>query len=322
MATISRLYVRLPNWVGDVCMSLPALHLLLQAGVPLTLCARPWARDLLAGLPAHDFVALRGRVREDRAAVAASRRALEHKGRGARGLLIPDSLSSALVFRLAGLPCAGFRDEGRSLLLRWPIAKPDPALHTVQAWHYLARTALQRWNLPVAEKAPGPKLNLPLTGAHIKAAQALLRAHGLEERSYVLIAPTAVGLHRGRIKVWPHFDALTRALQAAGHAVAMCPPPAEADQARANAPTATLLPPLGLGAYAALAACAQLVVCNDSGVSHIAAAVGARQLTLFGVTQAGRTGPWSPQAHGLGSDLAWPEMDAVRAQVDALLAES
>ena len=322
MAAISHLYVRLPNWVGDVCMSLPALHLLLKAGIPTTLCARPWARDLLAGLPAHDFVAMRGRVREDRAAVAASRRALGGKAKGARGLLIPDSLSSALVFRLAGLPCAGFRDEGRSLLLRWPIAKPDPALHTVQAWHYLARTALRHWGLPVGEAAPGPRLDLPLTGAHAEAAQSLLRAQGLEGRPYVLIAPTAVGLHHGRVKVWPHFDALTRALQANGHAVAMCPPPAEAEQARANAPTATLLPPLGLGAFAALAATARLVVCNDSGVSHIAAAVGARQLTLFGVTQAGRTGPWSPHAHGLGSDLAWPEMDAVRAKVDALLAGS
>ena len=322
MAAISRLYVRLPNWVGDVCMSLPALHLLQKADLPLTLCARPWARDLLAGLPAHDFLPLGGRVREDRATVAASRRALEHRGSGARGLLIPDSLSSALTFRLAGLPCAGFRDEGRSLLLRWPIAKPDPALHTVQAWHYLARTALQRWNLPIADEMPGPRLDLPLTGAHIETAQALLRAQGLEDRPYVLIAPTAVGMHHGRVKVWPHFDALTRALQAAGHAVVMCPPPAEADQARANAPTALLLPPLGLGAYAALAERAQLVICNDSGVSHIAAAVGARQLTLFGVTQAGRTGPWSPRAQGLGSDLAWPEMDAVRSRVDALLAES
>ncbi|WP_026349985.1 glycosyltransferase family 9 protein [Bordetella sp. FB-8] len=322
MPAISRLYVRLPNWVGDVCMSLPALHLLQKAGLRLTLCARPWARDLLAGLPEHDFVALRGRVREDRATVAASRRALGREGRDARGLLIPDSLSSALAFRLAGLACAGFRDEGRSLLLRWPIAKPAPALHTVQVWHYLARVALGHWGLPVAEQEPGPRLALPLTGAHIETAQALLRAHALQDRPYLLIAPTAVGLHHGRAKVWPHFDALTRVLQAAGHIVAMCPPPAEVDQARTNAPTATLLPPLGLGAYAALAARARLVVCNDSGVSHIAAAVGARQLTLFGVTQAGRTGPWSPRARGLGSDLAWPEMDAVRAQVDALLTES
>jgi len=319
MPAISHLYVRLPNWVGDVCMSLPALHLLQQADLPLALCARPWARDLLAGLPAHDFVPMRGKVAEDRAAVAAHRRSLGPGARTGRGLLIPDSLSSALVFRLAGLRCAGFRDEGRSLLLRWPIAKPDPALHTVQAWHYLARTALQHWGLPVAGNGPAPTLDLPLTQAHRQAAQALLDQHGLAGRPFVLIAPTAVGLHHGRVKVWPHFDALTRALQADGHVVLMCPPPAEAEQARANAPTAALLPPLGLGAFAALAACAQLVICNDSGVSHIAAAVSARQLTLFGVTQAGRTGPWSPRAHGLGSDRNWPEIEAVRQTVDGLL---
>jgi heptosyltransferase-2 len=324
MPAISHLYVRLPNWVGDVCMSLPALHLLQQAGLPLVLCARPWARDLLAGLPAHDFVPMGGKVGEDRAAVAAHRRGLGADARTARGLLIPDSLSSALVFRLAGLRCAGFRDEGRSLLLRWPIAKPDPALHTVEAWHYLARTALQHWDIPVAggvaNAGPARTLDLPLMQAHRDAAQALLGQHGLEGRPFVLIAPTAVGLHHGRVKVWPHFDALTRALQADGHAVVMCPPPAEAEQARANAPTATLLPPLGLGAFAALAARAQLVICNDSGVSHIAAAVSARQLTLFGVTQADRTGPWSPRAHCLGSDQNWPEISAVRQTVDGLLA--
>ncbi|WP_262357148.1 glycosyltransferase family 9 protein, partial [Bordetella pertussis] len=42
-------------------------------------------------------------------------------------------------------------------------------------------------------------------------------------------------------------------------------------EARRNAPSATLLPPLGLGAFAALAQRAALVVCNDSGVSHVAA---------------------------------------------------
>ncbi|WP_262356629.1 glycosyltransferase family 9 protein, partial [Bordetella pertussis] len=46
---------------------------------------------------------------------------------------------------------------------------------------------------------------------------------------------------------------------------------AEVAEARRNAPSATLLPPLGLGAFAALAQRAALVVCNDSGVSHVAA---------------------------------------------------
>ena len=34
MSEFSCLYVRLPNWVGDVCMSLPSLRALRAAGLP------------------------------------------------------------------------------------------------------------------------------------------------------------------------------------------------------------------------------------------------------------------------------------------------
>jgi len=319
MPEISCLYVRLPNWVGDVCMSLPSLALLSATGLPLAICARPWARDLLAGVATHDFIPMRGRLWEDRGAVREHRRRLGADGRRARGLALPDSLSSAAVFRLAGVPSAGYRDDGRSLLLRWPIAKPDAGLHAVQAWYYLTRTALQRWQLPAGQPQPGPLLGLPVTPAHHAAADGLLREAGLAGQPFVLIAPTATGLHKGRIKVWPGFDALTRALQARGHTVVMCPPPAEVDEARRNAPTARLLPAVPLGAFAALTRRAALVVCNDSGVSHVAAAAGARQLTLFGVTQPGRTGPWSPHATCLGSDRNWPAAEVVEREACALL---
>ncbi|MFJ0673405.1 glycosyltransferase family 9 protein [Bordetella bronchiseptica] len=154
-------------------------------------------------------------------------------------------------------------------------------------------------------------LDQPLTQAHRDAAGQLLQAQQLAGRPFVLIAPTATGLHKGKVKVWPGFDALTRALQERGQTVVMCPPPAEVAEARRNAPSATLLPPLGLGAFAALAQRAALVVCNDSGVSHVAAAVDARQLTLFGVTRPGRTGPWSPRAVCLGSETRWPGPEQV-----------
>ncbi|MDM9561832.1 glycosyltransferase family 9 protein [Bordetella petrii] len=319
MPEISCLYVRLPNWVGDVCMSLPSLELLRATGLPLVLCARPWARDLLAGVPARGFIPMRGRLLDDRRAVREHQRALGGDAARARGLALPDSLSSAAVFRLAGVPSAGYRDDGRSLLLRWPIAKPAAGLHAVESWHYLTRSALQRWGLPAGDAQPGPRLPLPLTPEHQAAADALLRETGLAGQPFVLIAPTATGLHKGRIKVWPGFDALTRTLQARGHTVVMCPPPAEADEARRNAPTARLLPPLPLGAFAALTARAALVVCNDSGVSHVAAAADAFQLTLFGVTNPGRTGPWSPRAVCLGSEQAWPEAAEVERQACALL---
>lgn len=319
MSEISCLYVRLPNWVGDVCMSLPSLRALQAAGLPLVICARPWARDLLDGIEKREFLPMLGKVGPDRATVSAHRRAQGAAGRRARGLLLPDSLSSALVFRLAGVPSAGYRDDGRSFLLRWPVAKPQTALHAVQSWHHLTREALARWGLPTGPAEPGPTLDLPLTPAHQDAAALALEAAGLAGQRFVLIAPTATGLHKGKIKVWPGFDTLTRALQARGHTVVMCPPPAETDEARRNAPTAQLLPPLPLGAFAALTTRAALVICNDSGVSHVAAAAGARELTLFGVTRPGRTGPWSPRAVCVGSETAWPSIETVQQRANAML---
>jgi len=303
-SAIQALYVRLPNWVGDVCMSLPSLDALIATGVPVVVCARPWARDLLSAYDLAGFVPMAGNWRADRSAVHACRR----KSRHARtvGLLLPDSLSSALVFRFAGVPCAGYRDDGRSLILRWPVAKPRAPVHAVRSWFHLTRQALERWGLPPGPPAPAPELTWQAAGSHIQDGRAAVEAAGVADMPFVLIAPTAVGLHKGRIKVWQGFDSLTRSLQARGYPVLMAPPPAEREAALAAAPTAQCLPPMPLGAFAVLTRLAALSICNDSGVSHLSAAAGARQITLFGVTDPARTGPWSPTAVRMGGPDAWP----------------
>lgn len=309
MTTTQAIYLRVPNWIGDVCMSLPCLDTLLATNRPVIVCARNWARDLLAAYPLTDFVAMKGNVRADCQAVRAHRKQAGYTG--ARGLLLPDSLSSALVFRFAGIPSAGYRDDGRSVLLRWPIGKPSTPMHAVESWFHLTQAALSAWNLPKHTGAPNAELGLRLTAEHSRTGHQALKEAGLDGTPFVLIAPTATGLHRGRVKVWPGFDALTRALQACGHTVLMSPPESEQVAAREQAPTALCLPPLPLGGFATLTRSASLVICNDSGVSHIAAASGARQLTLFGVTDPARTGPWSPSAICVGQADAWPEPDAV-----------
>lgn len=317
MNPVSAIYLRMPNWIGDVCMSLPSLDAVLATELPVVVCARGWARDLLSGYPLTGFVEMTGRWREDRAAVHAFRKKAAHAH--PRGLLLPDSLSSAMVFSFAGVPSAGYRDDGRSLILRWPFPKPAHDLHAVESWYHLTLQALRRWNCPTPAPKPPSLLGLRLTDRHRAAAERAIEEAGLSEGDFVLIAPTATGQHKGRVKVWPHFDELTRRLQAAGHTVVMCPPASEAEAARKNAPTARCLPPLGLGAFATLTQSARLVICNDSGVSHIAAAAGAQQITLFGVTRRERTGPWSSHATCLGSADAWPSPAEVEEHALALL---
>ena len=79
------------------------------------------------------------------------------------------------------------------------------------------------------------------------------------------------------------------------------------------------MPPTTLGNFAAIARRAQVVVANDSGVSHIAAAVGAKQITLVGVTDTNRTGPWNPDAIVLGENGRWPEVSEVLQTLDNVL---
>ena len=76
--------------------------------------------------------------------------------------------------------------------------------------------------------------------------------------------------------------------------------------------------PTTLGTLAALAKRSRMVIANDSGLSHVAAAVGAPQITLIGVTDPSRTRPWNPRAIVLGKEGAWPTLDEVLAAVKKL----
>lgn len=320
MSTFSAIYLRLPNWIGDVCMSLPCLDRLLASNRPVVVCAQPWARDLLSAYPIAGFIPMTSRWRVDRRAVQAFRNHADHTY--PVGLLLPDSLSSAMIFKFAGIPSAGHRDDGRSLILRWPMSKSPRSLHAVESWYRLTRLTMKKWGLTASVEQAPASLELRLTSTHHQTAHLLMKKYEIEGGRFVLIAPTAVGLHRGKNKVWPHFDTLTRNLQKKGHTVVMCPPPSETQQARENAPTAQCLPSLGLGAFAALARQAALVVCNDSGVSHLAAAANARQLTLFGVTSQERTGPWSVNANCLGSAAGWPDLKTTEQKALRLIQEN
>jgi len=306
--------VRLPNHVGDACMALPALHLIRDAGVNCTLVGLGWAASLLEGLR-WPFFAIRGTLGYDIASVRRFRLSLD---REVRGLVLPNSPSSALVFRLAGVPCAGLATAHRRLLLRWPSPEPE-AGHEVERFFSAASEALRAWGRTPDRAAPGPALGLPLTAAQRAAAEALRRAGRVGAR-FALVAPIATGLHRGRIKHWAHFAELLPALRERGIVPIAAPPSGEVESARAALPGVTLLPPSPLGVFAALAEAAAVVIANDSGTSHVAAAVGARQVTIFGVTDRGRTGPWSPRAVCVGENGAWPSVAEVVAAIDEALA--
>ena len=303
---------RLPNHVGDCCMCLPALRLLAASGFTPALVGKRWAEDLLAGM-GWRFDPIEGKVSEDLSRI----RYLASNANASQGLLFPNSFGSALLFKLGRLKTAGLRTDMRSFLLDNGIPEPG-AMHEVERFFYVAHEAIKAWgSTPAFDKVP-ERLSLILMKRHEAAAKNLIEQYKIPEK-FALLAPIARGKHQGKAKHWEHFNELVAPLRAKGVEPIVFPSLREEALAKAACPDATILPPTTLGNFAAIAKRAQVVVANDSGVSHIAAAVGAKQITLVGVTDTNRTGPWNPDAIVLGENGRWPEVSEVPQTLDNVL---
>jgi len=300
------LIVRLPNHLGDACMAVPALDLLAAYGRALTLVGRPWAGALFAAYR-WPLVALRGSRRDHVHSLRSARRVP-----GAAGLLLTNSFSTALEFRLAGITPTGYARGGRSWLLAHSVAVND-ADHMVEYYHRLARAV-------VSADAKVPRdLKLQIAADAKARAHALLAGSGVPDR-YVVLCPVAVGRHHGKVKAWSGFARLNQELLERGEHVVAMPGPGEATAVTNALPGATVLPESDVGAFAAVLASARAVVANDSGPGHLAAAVGAPLVSVFGVTEPEKTRPWSSRMSLVGSGSGWPSYEEVRTAVDAMLA--
>ena len=303
--SVAPLIIRLPNWVGDVCMALPAITALVDAGHSVVAVGKGWSSDLLAGHPGIRCERLPSGLWQARRFLRELATSLDRP----RGLLLTNSLGSALQFRLAGISACGHAGEGRSPLLGRAVSRPRGG-HEVQTFWRLARET-DHWlgNHHIPEHPPA-HLGLRLHDRHRIAADQALASAGIVG-DYVVLAPLAAGTIGGRSKIWPGFPLLCRLLREAGHTVVACPGPGEDAACAAALPGGILLPGLSLGAYAAVCARARITVANDSGPMHLAAAVDAPVIGLFGVADPGRTRPWSPGGIALGNAQGWPTVEDV-----------
>lgn len=173
------LIVRLPNWIGDVVMSLPTLWHLHNRGYALQLVGKGWAGALLAGCgwPVHKLPGgLRERVRLLRGLAKAARADDDGFDKRLNMLLLTNSLSSALEARLAGLKSAGYRQDGRGWLLAHAHPQPDGVIHESQRFLALAGV-LAPGGVPPMHELPQP--HLPVGDGAREAARRLLQQHGL-----------------------------------------------------------------------------------------------------------------------------------------------
>ena len=312
------LIVRLRNWVGDVTLALPTLQRLSDAGFDLQLVGKGWAQDLLAGhgWPLHALPkTLNDRVRQLRTLRRAAVLADATFDRRLNSLCLPDSFSSALDFRLAGLRALGHAHEGRSLLLGRAVPR-QAGLHELSVYWQLGSHLL-------GVDAPLPTtLGLRLAPQHVHQANALRLDHGIRP-GYVVVCPFAGGTWSKEDKTWPAFaEFVAHKLMASQRQVLICPGPGEVAMAREQFPTALCLPGVGLGAYAALLKEAALMISNDTGPGHMAAAVNTPLVSVLGPSDPALWRAWGTSVTLLGGHGAWPTTRAVQHAVQHALAAS
>jgi len=312
----SKILVRVPNWVGDAVLCLPALRAL-RGALPETemvLLARPWVRDVLPekelnvrvipysanGLFGGEHGGMRGRLQ------MASRLRQEKFG---AAILFQNALDAALISWLAGIPVrAGYARQGRGALLTHPVARPrknDGLGH--ETHHYLE--LLRRLGL-IDHYPLGERIVLAASEATRASARAQLceriekevgqpAHHIADARPLVGISP---GATFGTAKRWPapRFAELASLLsKETGATCVFFGSPVESDLAEevmalANVPAISLAGKTSLAQFIELIQGCDLFVTNDTGTMHVAAALGVPTLAIFGPTNEQETAPLGP----------------------------
>lgn len=219
-------------------------------------------------------------------------------------IVLPNTLKSALAPWLAGIPVRiGYVGEGRYGLLNRTL-RAATAGTELQTERYLQLAQALLGYVPASHR-PSLRVTAP-------QRQQALRALGLEVGVPVLgLCP---GAEFGPAKRWPpaHFAAVADAWHRHGGRTWLFGGPA--DRVAAAAILAELSPAAGesvvdlcgrtsLGqAIDLLSACTQ-VVCNDSGLMHVAAALDVPLVAVFGSTSIARTPPASARATALSLAL-------------------
>jgi lipopolysaccharide heptosyltransferase II len=309
----ARILARVPNWVGDAVICLPALRMLRMVlpQAELTLLARPWVSDVfpLEELNARvipydtngEHHGIPGRLRMA---------ALLREEQFDAAILFQNAFDAALVCWLSKIPIrAGYSRQGRRLLLTHAAKPPRKTAGLGHEAHYYLEL-LRRLGL-VHEYAPVQRITLPGTDVSWTNARAQLQQRYEEELAVpppftsdsgplVAISP---GATFGTAKRWPaarFADLVSRLYKERGATCVFFGSPqesalAEEVMALAEVPSISLAGKTSLAEFIQLVQGCDLFVTNDTGTMHVAAGLGVPTLAIFGPTNEQETMPLAPR---------------------------
>lgn len=282
---MARILICSVNWIGDSIMSMPALQAFrkLHPEVHISLLVKPHMRPLwnMHHVPNELITLQPGHPGVHTTAHDLYQRHFD------QAYILPNSFRSALIPYLSRIPSrVGRPGHGRRLLLTdiHPVLK-STGLH--QSKEYAALL------LPENKRDPLPDIEL-----HVPPEAVAFASSTLDSADCPIIG-ILPGAARGPSKQWPaeHFAALSKKLQeeqnakllfmGGPHDATTC----EWIESQLAKPAMNMAGKTTIEQWAALLSRCDLVICNDSGGMHLAAALNRPLIAMFGTTDPAVTGP-------------------------------
>jgi heptosyltransferase-2 len=301
---IRRIVVRATNWVGDAVIGVPALRRLrrLFSDAEITLVVRPWAEGLFADAEFVDKLLIYDRlgplsvfeqVREWRSA------------RFDLAVLFQNAFEAALIPFLARVPLrVGYATDGRGWFLTHPLVVPENRNQEHEVFYYLNIVAHLESILNHERNTDSDALEASLIVSYSRqqAAAGQLLAFGARDgRLNVAICPGSIN---SRAKRWPaerYAQLADRLIEDHNANVLLIGSRDEAEVSTEVTQTMkhdaiNLTGKTSLAEVVAMLSLADILVTNDTGPAHIAAALGRPTLVIFGPTNPLTTRPYSETA--------------------------
>jgi heptosyltransferase II len=316
---IERVVVRGTNWVGDAVLTIPALRELRRVlpHAHITLAVRSWARGLFADADFLDELLVYDRGPRAFGAVVRQTREWRRR-RFDLAILFQNAFEAALIARAAPVPLRlGYATDGRRPLLTHPLTIPGWRAERHEVFYYLNIIAELERLLDGASQIPDhePRFALKVSEARREEARELLRAEGVRAEAVLAVgrglagrsAPLVAlcpGSTNSRAKRWPaeRYAALAdRLIERAGAQVLLIGSRDEEEVSREVARHMRQSPFMltgrtELAQAVAVLSLADVLVTNDTGPAHIAAALERPTIVIFGPTVPTTTRPYSPLA--------------------------
>jgi len=298
-----KVIIRVPNWVGDAVMALPAIDNAreMTGADYLSVMARSATAPLFQNHPDPDRVYV---INDKKSQLSGPKKAaaLIKDEAFDIGLLFTPSFSSALIFKLAGVRGRiGFTGDKRSLLLTRRISPPVEVMHRARQYLYLMEK-LTGTKARLSE----PHVNLALED--ISGGEEILKKYGLSYDSrFIAIAPQAIARSRrwgaenyGKLaaEMATRFNCTVLLIGSDNDFEA-----GEIVKALGGAQVINLCGQTSLLQAAAILSFTRLFVGNDSGLAHLAAAAGCPVTVLSGPDNPAETSPLTKQKKIIIKDI-------------------